>query len=82
MIALSIKAPMRFPIKGVRTPLLTHGLPVTAVLSQLLVKDSSTPARAPANGTTRTSGQDFGVHARPDVSLPTELTRRLYRLFY
>jgi len=45
MIALSIKAPMRFSINGVRTPLLAHTLPVTAVSTWLGI-DSSPPARA------------------------------------
>lgn len=45
------------------TPL-TLTLPVTEPVS-MLDDDVLTPARAPVNGTTRTSGQDFEyVHAR------------------
>lgn len=49
---------------GVRESPLTLTLPVTEHIS-LLDDDVPTPARAPVNGTTRKTGQDFkNVHAR------------------
>lgn len=75
MIALSIKAPIRFSINGVREKLrlLLHSLLRSYI--PLLDDDVLTPARAPVNGTTRTTGQDFkDVHARRQGKNFTELT--------